>query len=29
MIFYRVSEGRIAEYWLQMDMAGLIERLRG
>jgi predicted ester cyclase len=29
MIFYRVSEGRIAEHWLQLDMAGLIERLRG
>ena len=28
MIFYCVSEGRIAEYWLQMDMAGLVERLR-
>ncbi len=29
MIFYRVNEGRIAEHWLQMDMAGLVERLRG
>lgn len=29
MIFYRVSAGRIAEYWLQLDMAGLVERLRG
>ncbi|HZQ43749.1 MAG TPA: ester cyclase [Acidobacteriaceae bacterium] len=27
MIFYRISEGRIAEYWLQMDMAGLIQQL--
>ncbi|HEX5282720.1 MAG TPA: ester cyclase [Bryocella sp.] len=29
MIFYRVSDGRIAEHWLQMDMAGLVEQLRG
>jgi predicted ester cyclase len=27
MIFYRISEGRIAEHWLQLDTAGLIEQL--
>ena len=27
MIFYRISEGRIAEHWLQIDMCGLLERL--
>lgn len=27
MIFYRIREGRIAEHWLQMDTAGLIEQL--
>lgn len=27
MIFYRLSNGRIAEHWLQMDNAGLMAQL--
>lgn len=28
MIFYRISDGRIAEHWIQMDMSGLIDDLK-
>jgi len=27
MIFYRLGDGRIAEHWLQMDMAALVAQL--
>jgi predicted ester cyclase len=27
MIFYRVASDRIAQYWLQLDMKGLLEQL--
>jgi predicted ester cyclase len=27
MIFYRISDGKIAEHWIQMDMSGLVDQL--
>lgn len=29
LVFYRLSGGKIAEFWIQADMLGLLEQLRG